>query len=348
MGITHLALPKILTQFREEVFPMIKYAATVSTALILSCLASSSFAVEGGTGAYLLGSREQFAGIVPGPGTYVGIDLVHSNGDVDGLSLGGLPIRAKSNLEVTFTKLSVTQVLDEEFWGGTPAFNINIPFVLDAGLSFIGQTPPIAGIPIKDTTSGIGDITLTSLVGWHRGKLHYSAGLSVFAPTGSYSLASIDVTNRTISALNTGKNIWSFQPVVAMTHFDPTSGLEFSGAASLLFSTRNTATDYQNAPALNLEAAVLQHTASGWAFGVAGYAYQQTGDDSGSGAAQTRAFLSAKSLSARVFAVGPIISYAGAKVFGKPTTLKLKYFAEFEAKRRFESDTLWLNASFSF
>lgn len=325
----------------------IKFKATLA-ALMMASFASPSFAVEGGAGAYLLGSREGFAGIVPGPGTYVGIDLVHTEGVVQGLSLGGLPIRAESDLKVSFAKVSVTQVLDAELWGGTPAFNINVPFVLDASLSFTGQTPPITGVPIEDTTSGIGDITLTSLVGWHSGNLHYSAALSVFAPTGSYDTASIDVPSRTINALNTGKNIWSLQPVLAATYFDPSRGLEFSGAASLLFSTRNKATDYQNAPALNLEAAVVQHTKSGWAFGLAGYAYTQIGDDSGSGADATRTFLGADSLRAQVFGVGPVISYSGATVFGKQTTVKLKYFTEFGAKRRFESDTLWLNVAFTF
>lgn len=310
--------------------------------------AQTAFAVEGGTGAYLLGSRTTFAGIVPGPGTYVGLDLVHSNGHVDGFSLAGLPIRADSDLEVTFAKLSVTQVFDAQLWGGTPAFNLNIPYVFDAALTFTGQTPPLVGVPVDDTTSGFGDITLTGLVGWHRGNLHYSAALSVFAPTGSYQTATINVRERTIDALNTGKNIWSFQPVLAVTHFDPGTGLEFSGAASFLFSTKNTATDYQNAPALNLEAAILQHTRSGWAFGASGYVYSQIGDDSGTGAEQTKAFLGADSLRGQVFGIGPVVTYSGANLFGQDVSFQLKYFTEFEAKRRFESDTLWLNLAVTF
>lgn len=321
------------------------YAAS----LIAFCGAATPvWAVEGGIGAYLLGSRDSFAGIVPGPGVYGAIDLVHTKGSVQGLSLAGLPIRADTELDLTFAKLSLTYVFDAQLWGGTPAVNINIPFVLDARLNFIGQTPPIVGIPIEDTTSGVGDITLTSLVGWHRGKLHYSAAFSIFAPTGSYSTSSIDVPNRTINALNTGKNIWSFQPVLSMTHFDPASGLEFSGAASLLFSTRNADTDYQNAPALNLEGTVMQHTRSGWAFGVSGYAYAQLADDSGSGATVTRAALGADSLRAQVFGLGPAISYSGASILGKDTSFKLKYYTEFGAKRRFESDTLWLNMAVTF
>ncbi len=189
-------------------------------------LAQPSQAVEGGMGAYLPGSRDSFAGIVPAPGFYAGVDLVFSEGSVDGLSLAGLPIRADADIDLIFTKLSLTQVFDGQIWGGTPAVNINIPFVLDANLSYTAVTAPVAGVGFEDSTSGIGDITVTPMVGWHRGNLHYSAGFSIFAPTGSYKAANLSLRNREVDVLNTGKNIWSFQPVLAATHMDPATGLE--------------------------------------------------------------------------------------------------------------------------
>ncbi len=319
-----------------------------ASALMLFVGPSASYAVEGGLGAYLPGSRDSFAGVVPPAGFYGGIDYVYSEGSVRGLSLGGLPIRANADLTLSFAKLSLTKSFEAPLWGGQAAVNLNIPLVLDAGLSFVGATPPIVGLPISDSTSGIGDITVTPMVGWKSGKLLYSAAFSVFAPTGSYNTATIDIPGRTINALNTGKNIWSFQPVFSATYFDPAKGLEFSGAASLLFSTRNKDTDYQNAPAINLEGTVLQHTKSGWAFGASGYAYAQIGDDSGSGAAATKAALGAGSLRAQVFGLGPMITYTGATVFGQAASFKLKYYKEFGAKRRFESDTLWMNMTLTF
>jgi hypothetical protein len=325
-----------------------KISHCIAFTAALSANVPAAWAVEGGLGAYLLGSRTTFAGIVPGPGSYLGLDIVTSSGSVDGLSLGGLPIRADTDLDLTFAKLSYTYVFTSELWGGTPALNVNVPLVLDANLTYTGVTPPLVGVPISDSTSGIGDITVTPMIGWHSGMLHYSAGLSIFAPTGSYRTASIDVPARTINALNTGKNIWSLQPVLAATHMNPKTGLELSGAASLLFSTRNKDTDYQNAPALNLEGTVMQHLPSGWAIGAVGYAYQQISEDSGSGAAATRAALGASSLKARVFGAGPIISYSSASVFGQQASFQLKYFTEFGAKRRFESDTLWFNVSLTF
>lgn len=318
------------------------------TAATLASIPATSFAVEGGAGAYLLGSRAAFAGIVPGPGTYLGMDFVYMEGSISGMSMGGLPIRADADVTASFAKLSMTKVFDANLWGGTPAINLNVPFVFDASLAFTGVTPPIVGVDIEDTTSGIGDITVTSMVGWHDGNLHTSAAFSVYAPTGSYNTATVDIPNRTINALNTGKNIWSFQPVFAATHFDPGTGLEYSGAASLLFSTRNKATDYQNAPALNLESTVLQHLKSGWAFGASGYAYAQLDDDSGSGANLTRAALGANSLRAQALGLGPMVTYSGVSVFGQDASFQFKYYKEFAVKRRFENDVFWLNMSLSF
>jgi len=53
-------------------------------------------------------------------------------------------------------------------------------------------------------------------------------------------------------------------------------------------------------------------------------------------------------LRAQVFGIGPIITYTGATVFGQPASFKFKYYKEFGAKRRFESDTLWLNMTLTF
>lgn len=305
-------------------------------------------AVEGGTSAYLMGSRDSFAGIVPGPGTYVGVDFITFSGDIAGVSLDGLPVRAKVDVDVNLIKLSATQVFDASIFGGTPAININVP-ILDVGIGFSPLTPAaLAGTNLTDRTSGIGDITITPMVGWHSGNLHYSMALSIFAPVGDYNTATVDLTPPVgVDALSNGKNIWSFQPVFSVTHFDPTNGIELSAATSLLFSTKNSATNYQTAPAFTLEATAMQHLPNGFAFGATGYMYQQLSDDSGSGAAATRAALATNSLRAQAFGLGPIVTYSN-KALGIPLNFKLKYYKEFAVEKRFESEIVWFNASASF
>lgn len=328
--------------------PFRKYPlAKASVATLLALYAAPALAVEGGVGGYFLGTRDTFAGIVPPPGTYTSLSYDYLKGDVAGLSVGGLPIRADTELRLNLVRLGITQSFDADLWGGTPAVNLTIP-ILDTQLAFTAVTPPLAGADIEDTSSGIGDIIVTGMVGWHSDKLHYSTGLSIYAPTGEYDTATVNIAARTIDALSNSKNVWSFQPFVAATWLDKSKGFEASGAASLFISTENSATDYQTAPALQLEGAVVQRLASGWGFGLTGYYYQQLDDDSGAGADQTRIALGAQSLKARVTGLGPIITFSGGQLFGGDLSLKLKYVSEFGAKRRFESDVFSANLSLAF
>jgi hypothetical protein len=319
--------------------------AALGTALALA--AAPALAVEGGIGAYFMGTRDTFAGIVPPPGSYLSFTYDYLEGSVDGLSVGGLPIRADTDLKLNLLRVGITQSFATDLWGGTPAVNLTIP-ILNPDLTWTAVTPPLDGAAIDDSTSGVGDLIFTGLVGWHRDKLHYSTGLSIYTPTGDYQTATVNLQERTVDALSNGKNVWSFQPFVAATWLDTSTGFEASGAVSLLFSSNNSATDYQTAPAIQLEGAVVQRIRSGWGFGLTGYLYQQLDDDSGSGAEQTRAALGADSLQARVAGVGPILTYSGGKLFGSDVSLKAKYVTEFGAKRRFESDVFTVNLSLAF
>jgi hypothetical protein len=263
------------------------------------------------------------------------------------LSIGGLPIRADADLDVNLLRLGFTQAFEKTFFGGTPAFNLNIP-ILDAELNYTTVTPPIEGANIDDTTSGIGDLGVTGFVGWHIGNQHYNAGMTIYLPTGSYNTASINIPDRSIDVLSNGKNVWAFQPTFAATWLNPTTGLEASGAASFLFSTKNSATNYQTAPAFQFEGAVVQRLKSGWGVGLTGYTYQQLSDDSGSGADLTRAVLGVDSLKARVSGIGPIVVFSGGTLFGADVSLKAKYVKETGARKRLESDIFTLNLSLAF
>lgn len=316
-------------------------------AIFVSAGVGPALAVEGGSGAYFPGSRDTLAGIVPPPGTYLAFTYDRLEGSVEGLSVGGLPIRANANVSLDLIRLGVTYSFDAKLWGGQPAVNLTIP-IPNVGLSYTAVTGPIAGKAVEDEVFGVGDLGITGLVGWNKGFWNYSAAFSIFLPTGDYNTATIDVPNRSIDALSLGKNVWSFQPTVAATWLNPKSGLEFSAAASLLFSTFNNATNYQTAPAFQLEAAVVQRFPSGWGFGLTGYTYQQLSDDSGRGADLTRAALGARSLQAQVTGAGPLVTYSGGELFGGDMSLRAKYVKEFGAKRRLESDVFTFSLSLAY
>ncbi len=309
--------------------------------LIAAVLPQPGRAVEGGTGAYLLGSRDSLAGIVPPPGTYVTTDFIYFEGSVTDVSIGGLPV-VSADISSYLFKLGITQSFEGDLWGGQAAINVNIPYAW-ADLTFTGPF----GNGIEDAQTGMGDVTVTSMVGWTQGSLHWNAYASVFVPVGQYSATTVDLAAREIDALSIGKDVWSIQPGVAMTWLDPKTGVELSGSLSVLFSQYHDQTEYQNAPQVNLELTGMQHLPSGLALGLTGYVYQQTADDSGDGADAIRAALGADSLQASLAGIGPIITYQ-AKPWGKPTSFEAKYVGEFDATRRLESDIVWLSATMAF
>lgn len=308
--------------------------------------ARDAAAVEGGIETYLLGSRDSFAGILPPPGNYWNNDFVFFSGSAPTFNSGGI-VATGAEIDVFTYKFNFTHVF-RETWGDTRlGLNINVPYVSAdgtynevLGTGFSGR--------IEDTgENAFGDITLTPLMNWSRGKLNTMLALQFFLPTGSYSTAQVDVPGRTISALNAGKNRFAFDPTISMTWFDPATGWEYTGALGVTFSEKNDATDYQTAPEMHLEATVMRHLPNKLALGVTGYAYQQLGEDSGAGAESIRQLTGSESLKARVYGAGPIVSWSTA--IGKtPVTFKAKYISEFGAKRRFESDKLWITLGLVF
>ena len=319
-------------------------AGAVATGM-LALSATPSLAVEGGTGAYLLGSRDSFAGIVPPPGTYFSSDLVHLDGEVGFLALGGKPFVDVSTGAYVL-KLNLTHSFDARLWGGQPAITVTLPMAtgdLDLG----GELGSGLSGDLTDSNSGFSDIIITPLVGWSNGNQHWSVGASIFLPTGKYDTATVDVATRSVNALSFGKNRAAIDPVVAYTYLNPKTGIEFSAAGGVTFSAKNDATDYQTAPEAHLELTAMQHLPSKVAVGLTGYAYHQIGDDSGSGADSIKLATGQDSLQAQTYGLGPIITYS-TKIGDTAVSFKAKYIHEFDAKKRFESDVVWLNMSISF
>lgn len=314
-------------------------------ALIAALLPSPSQAVEGGSGAYLLGSRDTFAGIAPPTGTYFSVDIFHLDGQVPYLAIGGV-IVTQATTSATVAKLNFTQSFTDPLWGGQPYVTLTVP-VVSGNLGFYSSLGSGLSGGFENEKTNFGDLVLTPAIGYHADNAHWVYAASIFAPTGYYEKASVNIPDRSVEALSFGKNRWAIAPTVAYTWFNPKTGFEVSASGSVTLSARNTATDYQTAPEAVLEAAVMQHLKSGFAFGLTGYGYRQLAEDGGSGAESLKAATNAASLEAQVYGLGPIISY-GAKIGDRSVSMKLKYLSEFDARRRFESDVIAVSFSINF
>ncbi len=301
-------------------------------------------AVEGGSGAYLLGSHDLMAGFLPPPGTYVANEFVVISGSAPLLSIGGIAV-VDPNIDASIYKFSATHVFESPVLGGHFAINFQMP-VADIELS---ASPDILGkgLEFSDTVFGLADLVVTPIIGWHQGNWHYSVSMPVFIPSGEYSLAQIKPKQGIYEVISLGKNKWAIDPTFAVTHLDTGTGFEVSGAVGVTFNGRNEATDYQTAPELHLEGTIAQHFPQGLIVGLTGYAYQQLDDDSGEGAENFKKAIDAQSLQARVFGVGPVVSWSG-NIGITPITVEAKYMHEFEARRRLESDIMWFTLATAF
>lgn len=320
---------------------------TTVAALAAGILApSTAVAVEGGTGAYLLGSRGVAAGFVPAPGVYVTDTVVYLNGGTksDLATVGGA-IVADPSYEAWLNLFSVTLIPEGDFLGGSAGISVVVPYSsvnMDFDARFLGGP-----LEASDSQTGFGDLAVTPLIGWHDGHWNYSLSASIYLPTGEYSPSVVKPPRGVYDVLNIGKNKAAIDPTFSVTWLNPNIGLEVSGALGVTFSSKNQTTDYQTAPELHFETAIAQRFRNGAVIGLAGYAYQQLGNDSGSGAKALEAALGAKSLQARVFGIGPVVGYQ-TMIAGTSVNLQAKYLHEFAAKRRLQSESFWFTASLGF
>jgi hypothetical protein len=278
-------------------------------------------------------------------------EVRHSIPDAGGLVIATdqLQARAYAGLLADITGESVTVVLSDEkassariesFAAGESRWMVAVRMVSE------GVDVPRLAVGVYATSAST-PLYFAQAVGRFVRARRRGETASIFLPTGYYEKASANIPARSIDALSFGKNRWAIAPTVAYTWFNPKTGFEVSASGLVTFSAKNTATDYQTAPEGVLEATVMQHLKSGFAFGLTGYGYKQLGEDSGTGAEALKAATQAASLEAQVFGIGPIITYS-TKVGDRSVTLKLKYLSEFDARRRFESDVIAASFSMSF
>jgi len=310
-------------------------------AALATALAPSAHAAEYGTGPWIKGYSDVFAGILPPqPGLYVRNDAYHYEGEVGATVFDG-NIQIGVEQRYLADILALTYVTPWKILGGTYAVAL-APSILqmnvDVGATLPGVTLtgprglrtfhiPSFTVAAADHELSQGDSAFAPLIlGWNEGNFHWNFAMFGFAPTGLYS---------TNNLANTSLNHWAVMPRLAATYFNPKTGWQVNGAAVYSVSWENPATHYETGEILNLESAVTKNFG---ALGVGGVAYAmiQTTPDSGAGA-RLGAFES------KVYGAGPIITYSMGGL-----TLLAKWYAEFDAENTFEGNIVDAAASFKF
>lgn len=240
--------------------------------------------------------------------------------------------------------------LTESTYGdGRVAFAINVPFIQQKRTYLVTQpagvltpaatTPPLsaavvgqlnAGVAAANAqvqariavasatqnleTSGVGDAELSTVWIRHVDRLKVAAGVSLFAPTGSYD------KNR---GPNPGfGNFYTLRPGIAATynlnpkHSDSAwdAGVTIAGRVSYGINTRNKDTDYKSGNFIYAEGGIVKVTGD-WAYGLNVLTIKQISDDTGTG-------VPAGGNRYKTNGVGPFVSF---KLPGKDAGFNLQY-----------------------
>jgi hypothetical protein len=295
---------------------------------------------EGGSGHYLPGSMASFIDGVPLTETLLArLNVVYYDGSIGASK--PLPISGLTTLGAHATSwgLGLTVLwrppLDlSERW--SYAMSGTIPFLFMDVSAEVATTVPGVGARRDSVTNGIGDMVLMPLMlNYHVfDDFNVNARLGIYAPTGSYELGRL---------ANTGKNYWTFEPVVGLMYFGQKNGIEASLFFGLDFNTQNPATEYTSGTQLHLDGTVAQHFP--WlgglpGVGISAFYYKQVSPDSGAGA-------TLGAFEAMDWGLGPVLSYVS-KIAEHDVILELKWLHEFDTQYRLQGDIVWFKGVFKF
>ncbi|WP_424192411.1 SphA family protein [Ampullimonas aquatilis] len=295
-----------------------KYKMSVIAAVIMA-LTNIANATEGGGSIYPVGAENFTCCALPPPGVY---------GMVWGQSYSANKVKGNDGQVVTPSNFKVTAnaIVPRVVW-------ITPTKIGDASLGFHAILP-LVDLDVKNAPpgsqhkSGIGDMTLGAVLGWHHSaNLHSVVALDVFAPTGSYSKSDI---------ANIGRNYWAIQPVAGFSYIDQ-NGLNGDIKAMWTYNLRNRDTDYKSGQELIIDYSVGWGLGNGWTLGVGGYVYQQLTKDSQNGS-------SVENNNGKALAIGPSVRYDS----GKGWFVTGKYQTETSVRNRAEGSAFWVKAVFPF
>lgn len=294
----------------------------------------ASRAAEGALGRPVAGTSVVYnAGIVPPDPVWVfNFSQVYLDGSIDGSR--EVPQGGRTTLGIE-AKIALTLVTGLKVWDTGPgpwnfASSFTLPYVWTSVHANVASSSPLGNFSrgSSDRASNLYDIYFSPVIaGYHFSETrHMALSFNVWAPTGQYDKNAL---------ANASLNNWTFVPQVAYTQLVPERALAFNAVAGLQFYTRNTATDYQNAPLLTLDLMGVRRFGP-WGLGVVMGTVQQLGGDSGPTADRLNGF------QGHDFAIGPIVTY-DTKLGGRhPLSFGLRWVPTVNSRNRLDSTSTFM------
>ncbi len=285
--------------------------------MMMLSLALQAAATEGGGSVYAGGGEGQMTGALPPPGQYlINYSMYYSADSFKGADGHTVPIDFDVHAFADVVRL--INVTDINVLGGNWAQHTCIPFVWEK----VGMTP--GSERVKDKNFGLGNIDVDPfIIGWHEAPFHWIVGVDTYLPVGKYHADSL---------ANTGRNYWTFEPVLAITYLNE-CGQELSAKMMYDINTENEETEYRSGQEFHTDFVAAQHCGA-WAFGIGGYYYYQTTDDRQHGGPVDGGN------QGRQIALGPQVSYE----LENHMNFSLAIDHEFDTKNKPQGDVVWLKA----
>ncbi|CAK0780327.1 Phenol degradation protein meta [Gammaproteobacteria bacterium] len=298
----------------------------------------------GGGQNYPNGAESFMSGAAPPPGFYF-LDYGYYYQADKMKDDKGHSISAFDDVRVIANVFRFLWMSNQTLFGASYGQHLFIP-VLNTDLNFNAPVGPRASKGYDD--SGVPYLIYNPMIlAWHlmEGSLHVVASpADIYIPTGQENgnMASV------------GKNIWTFEPVLALTYLN--NGWEFSGKFMYDFNT--TQDKYATVYGLNVDRepgqefhfdySVSYGVTPNLRLGLSGYYYTQITDDSydknAGMPAPVRDLLKAdEGQHSRVFAVGPGIWYNQKNMF-----FELRSQFEMDARNKTEGQNVWLKFTYAF
>jgi len=280
------------------------------------------------------GDMGLMAGTQAAPGwTLAGVYLRYDGGtlrDRDGNSVA-LDPEERGSLDVNSYALSLSYVTEKKILGGTYGFSI-VPAFTDNRFQ-----APILAINEKVDT-GFTDLYIQPLtLGWNTQRADFTAGLGIYAPTGSFEPGADD---------NLGMGMWSFEIMGGTTvYLDKAKSWNFAAAVFYETHTKKKDTDIKVGDIFTLEGGLGKSFMEGaFNVGVAYFAqWKVTGDDPGGDLQPVFDELFGKH---RGFGVGPEVTFPIATKKKLIGFINARYVWEFGIRSQLEGSHFILAAAF--
>jgi hypothetical protein len=338
-----------------------KTLAVLIAGLACSGVYNSALAVENDELDAPLGVWSLDSAILPPSGTYAQIIGAHYEANSVKDAMGNnvqfgtmLPLAPGVSVPVagTIDAKIITNVVvprfvyigDDVFLGGHAGAYVAVPLVdksREVNVTVTTALPPPypAMIGAAATTAasgkqrGLGDVEVTSFIGWKQDDLSIVAAFNVDLPTGKF-----DKTTQ----VNLGTNYYSFRPLLSGA-YSTESGFDVAAAVSYNVSTVNKDTSYKSGQYLTLEYEGTYQFSGNFKAGVQGYYLDQTTDDQDPNGSAAVPIVNGNK--ARAESIGPVASWQSDDL---RTKVEFKYLAETGVRARPQGDLFLLTLTRQF